>query len=336
MKKRFGKKIHPDAFQVKQLQDLNNYRLTIANRARKYAKLANVDLKVCSLCGDNKFVHFVTIHNFNYVQCQKCTHIMLSKRLSKEELIHFYQEDIQYASTYTDRDLVSYRYKNIAKPKVDFVMGNIDKHRKGLWLDIGCAIGDVVKAVEDYPGWRAIGLDINKTSVKLGKEIFNVDLRVMQFNEFIFKNKKDRFDIISAFGYLILTTDPLEELKLIRENLKDGGYLVIGESNGDSVTTILQKSYPELTLRHFLPPAVINVFTPKSLLKVLDKLKFKPVAFWNFGLDFAEWLRYSCILDNRFKDSPIYQFFLNNYNEFQKVIDKKMMGDYMIVIAQKQ
>lgn len=336
MKKRFGKKIHPDAFLVKQLQDLKNYQLKMAARAEKYAKLASIKLERCYLCEDNKFSNFVTIYDFNYIQCQKCTHIMLSKRLGKEDLLLFYKKDSQYASTYTDKDLISYRLKSIAKPKVDFVMSSTGRQKLGLWLDIGCAIGDVVKAVEDYPGWRAIGLDINKTSVKLGKEIFNVDLRVMQFNEFIFKNKKDRFDIISAFGYLILTTDPLEELKLIRENLKDGGYLVIGESNGDSVTTILQKSYPELTLRHFLPPAVINVFTPKSLLKVLDKLQFKPVALWNFGLDFAEWLRYSSILDNRFKDSPIYNFLLDNYNEFQKVIDKKMMGDYMIVIAQKQ
>lgn len=335
MKNFYSKSILPRMLHKSQLKDLKSYQLGILKRAKKYAKLADIEVKQCYICGNKTFSLFMDVYGFSYTQCKNCTHIILNRRLSKKDLTLFYKENSQYASTYTDKDSMMYRLENIAKPKVSFVMKNIQNQDKGLWLDIGCAIGDVAKAVEMYKGWKATGIDISNDSVKVGKEVFRVDLQPLQFKEFVHKCPNLKFDVVSAFGYFGLIPDPLEEINLAVSIIRKGGYLVIGDSNGESMTSLLQQSYPELTCRHLLPPNSLHGFTSKSLFEVLKRIKFKPIALWNFGLDFVEWLKYCALIDGKFQESPIYNFLLNNSNEFQKVIDKKKMGDYMIVIAQK-
>jgi SAM-dependent methyltransferase len=335
MKTVAGKTITPQKFQKQQLEDLEAHRSRIEKRARTFAKKATVVIKNCCLCGSSNIVPFLPVFGFEYLQCRACTHLTLNKRLSKEDLDLFYSLENSYSQTYTNPEQIEYRLNNIAHPKVEFVMKHIGYPKKGTWYDVGSAIGDVPKAVEKYTGWKAIGTEISKDSVAVGKKLLKVDLRRKQLAEFANEQARESFDVVSAFGYLALIPEPLEELKLMHSLLKDGGYIVIGESNADSVSTFLQKSYPQLTNRHLVPPNTLHEFTTQSMITVLKKLHFKPVVAWNFGLDFVELLKYFSLLSPGFQETPIFEFLLSQANEFQKVIDTKQKGDYILMIAQK-
>ncbi|GIK83870.1 MAG: hypothetical protein BroJett025_04920 [Patescibacteria group bacterium] len=336
MKLKVGKKVDPKKFKLGQIEDTKKLHKRTANLIKSYALKADVILNSCYLCGEKlPDGSFVTIYNFDYSFCSSCGHLSGKKRLSDQNLQKYYQENLDYSKTYTDATQIQYRLKNIAQPKVKFVMEHIKQPKEGVWLDVGCAIGDVVKVVEEYENWSAIGCDISKPSIEMGRKLFNIDLRQENISDFLGKNPRLLFDVVSFFGYFAVTSSPLKDMELAVKHLKKHGYIVVGDSNADSFSTIIQKSYPEFSTRHILPPNTTHQFTKKSIEYIFKKFGITPIAYWNFGLDFFELLKYLSLMNNSFQDTPLCNFLMENLNEFQKVIDKKCMGDYFIVIGQK-
>lgn len=335
MKIKYSKPIDPTQFQKGILSDLKTYTKKMAARSLKYSKKADIRVDSCYVCGKSTFSKpFLNVHGFQYVRCLNCTHVFCTKRLPQTALNEFYTTSNEYSSSYTSKEQIAYRLKNIAKPKVDFAMENILFRKKGgRWLDVGSAIGDIVKSVESHPNWKSTGLEISSDSVKTGKRIFKIDLRQQLFKDFANENPSEKFDVISFFGYFEVISDPMVELKIARKMLKKGGYIVIGEANADSFSTQVQKSYPQLSRRHLLPPTVIQQFTKKSMTIFLRAIKVKPVAFWDFGMDFYEFVCHLCVLVPGLQNTPIAEFLMQNLNGFQEIIDKKEMGDNFVIVA---
>lgn len=333
MKIKLSKEINPSKFQQVQLSDLDAHQKKMSSTAKKFSPKAEVVVDKCYLCGAKENRHLLDVYGFSYVECLNCTHVYSTKRLSKRSLNKFYLESETYSKTYIDKDQIEYRIKNIAQPKVSYVLSKVKNKSAGSWLDIGCGAGDLIKCVQDIKGWKAVGVEISKHSTDFGINNLGVDINQQTFSSYSETNHKTKFDVVSFFGYLGLVSDPAQQLRLAKKHLKKGGILVVGDSNADSISTLLVKSYPQLTLRHFVPPTTLHQFSPTSLKKILTKLGFQPTDIWIFGLDFYEFLKYTSQLNSNFQNSPVFDFFLDNINDFQKVIDKKMKGDYMIMIA---
>ncbi|OGY21966.1 MAG: hypothetical protein A3A65_02885 [Candidatus Chisholmbacteria bacterium RIFCSPLOWO2_01_FULL_49_14] len=334
MKTRYGKAIHPAKFQTDILSDLRAYHELMKRRAQKYAKQAKTKVDSCYICGSKRLSKpFVRVYGFDYVRCLNCSHVFTAKRLSQRQLHLFYQESEEYARTYTSTYQIQYRLKHVAKPKVDFVMQYAKKLKRGLWLDVGSGIGDIVKCVDTYPTWKGTGLEISKSSVATGKKVFKIDLRQELFKNFLQINPRPRYDVISFFGYLEVVANPMEVLRLARQLLRSKGIVVVGEANAFSFSTILQQSFPDLSMRHLLPPTVIQQFTKQSAIEALKRTGFRPIAYWNFGLDFYEFVKFLCLSINNFQASPVYTFLMSHLNRFQHVIDRKAMGDNFILVA---
>lgn len=333
MKTKYGKLIHPTKFQAGIIKDVKAYAAIMRERAQKYAKVARETVTFCYICGGGKFKPYLKVYGFEYVQCSKCEHVFTTKRLSQPQLNEFYKESVEYAKHYTSAEQIEYRIKNIAAPKIKYSMEFVPKVKNGRWLDVGSAIGDILKCVENYNGWKAIGLEASKDSVKVGREQLGVDVRRELFQDFSKKNPKEQFDVVSLFGYLEVITEPMKELKMVRKHLKKNGILIIGEANSDSFSTILQKSFPQYIMRHLIPPYVLQQFTKQSMIYALKAAGFEPIGFWDFGLDFYEFIKHLVILIPNFEKTPVYNYLMDNLNEFESVIDRQEKGDNFVMIA---
>jgi len=340
MIKLHGKTIQPEKLQLSILHDLHAYQKKVENRAKVYSKLADIHIEKCYICGNTgKTKPIARIYGFEYVTCERCTHVYATFRLSQKSLNAFYKENEEYAKTYTNKEQVKYRAEHIAKPKVEYVMRYADSKGRGsrkTWLDVGCGIGDVLWAVEKHKGWKGTGVEISTVSADQGKKLFGVDIRKQLLTDFFLENPSQKFDAISFFGYFGLISEPMEELALAAKHLKKGGCIIVGEENAHSLSTIVQQSYPNFTSRHLIPPNVIHQFTEKSLQKGLSNIGFKPLSIWNFGLDFYECMKFMVLLEKDFQNTPLYTFFMKNINAFQSVVDAMDMGDYMVVIAREK
>lgn len=336
MKVEYGKTIDPTKLQTWMIQDLQSYQKNVAMRATKSSRKAKRAPSACYVCQKTlPMKPFIRIFGYDYVKCRFCSHVSAKKCLSQEDLNEFYGDSADYAKTYTNKKQIQYRFEQVAKPKIEFVMKHIQSKAKGSksWLDVGCGIGDISCAVEQYKGWTSTGIDISKTSIEVGKKVFGGNLQHSLFSNYLQKNPNISFDVISFFGYLGLISNPMGELQEAKSRLKPGGYIVVGEENADSLSTIVQQSYPLFTSRHLIPPNAVHQFSVNSLGKALTLIGCEPIAVWNFGLDFFESLKTICLLDDKFQQTPMYSFFLEHINEFQKVVDSHSKGDYMIMIA---
>ncbi len=334
MKSQYSKPISPEKFQASQLGDLEAYLKLIRQRAAEYRSKATVRIEKCLVCGSTHLQPFLEVFEYHYLQCQSCSHISLQEQLPPETLRDFYQNSGSYSSTYVNPEQLAYRLEQIAKPKVEFIMKQLQP-TSGTWLDIGCAIGDILHAVSLYPGWKATGIELSSQSIAVGQKAWNVSIKQQLFKTYCAENPKATYTVVSAFGYYGLIPDPLSELELASSLLSPGGYLVVGDTNAGSLSTMVQQSFPELSLRHIIPPNTLNSFTEKSLLNSLKKVGCKPIAIWRFGLDFYEMLKYFCILQPGFQNTPLYGYLQKNGNHFQTVVDRDKNSDYMLVVAQK-
>lgn len=332
MKRKYGKRIDPRKFQQSVLADLKEHVKQTGKRAKDYSKRATVKVERCYVCGSGESKQVISVYGFDYVECNECGQVYATRRLSQLVLDKYYRES-DYAKTYTSGDQIGYRLEKIGRPKVEFVMEYAAK--KGRWLDVGSAIGDIVKAVDEYPGWEATGIEISKEAVKVGKREFGVDLLHGTFQNYVKKNSKSKFGVVSFFGYLELVSEPMKELELATRLVEKNGLVVVGEINSKSMSMMMQQAFPELSNRNLLPPVVLHLFNEKSLMKAMRLVGLEPVAVWYFGLDYYEMLKMVALKLPEFADSTAFKFMMDNLNELQKVVDKKKKADNFVMIGRK-
>jgi 2-polyprenyl-3-methyl-5-hydroxy-6-metoxy-1,4-benzoquinol methylase len=223
----------------------------------------------------------------------------------------------------------------VAKPKVEYA----ERYAKGVgkWVDVGSGIGDLVSVLIEK-GWDAIGLEISETSVAFAEEVFGISLLSQPFEAYCKENyaHSSTYDVVSFMGVLEHIINPMEFLNLASNLLRPYGIVMIQGPNADSISSLVQTTFPEHVFRHMSPVEHIMLFTEKSLLTALELTKFKPLAIWFHGLDIYELLCNLIFLNNNVQNSELLNVFLKNINELQMVFDKQGQSDLMICIAEKQ
>lgn len=331
----YGKPIEPRKFKKEILGNLGSAVKNAQQKAKRYLEKADVEVDSCYICGSKQKNEVIAqVYGFQYVRCLNCTHVYQTKRLSQDALVKLYENDSTYAHTYTDQSQTEYRLQNIARPKADFVMKYAGK-AQGKWLDVGCGIGDLVSYV-NHQRWSAIGIDVSKDCVETGRKEFNIDIRLQTIKQFADENPNVKFDVVSTMGHLDLTPEPIKDLTIAYELLNENGIIACELPNHESISSLVQKSFPDLSVRHLEPPFTIQQFTIKSAETAFRLTGFTPIAIWYFGLDFYEMLNALCLVVERFQASALYEFLMNNLNDFQKVIDEKELSDGFILIGKKE
>ena len=140
---------------------------------------------------------------------------------------------------------------------------------------------------------------------------------------------------MSFLGYLDLTPEPINDLSIAYSLLNENGIICCRFPNHDSVSSLVQKSIPNLSVRHLIPPFAIQQYTLKSAETAFRLTGFTPIAIWYFGLDFYEIINTLCVSIEGFQTSALYEYLMNNLNDFQKAIDEKGHSDIFILIGKK-
>lgn len=335
MKYRFGKSVDPTAFKSHLLKDLNGAAGEYREKALRFRDRDNlIEVDTCYICDSTDRDPVLKMFEFQYAQCRACGHVYLTERLTEEALVKYFEESSEYAATYTEEERLEYRLENITKPKIDFVEEHVtvDTGTRGRWLDVGCATGGSIHYLKNK-GWDAVGLELSEDSVATAKKRFGLDLVQQPIEEYAEKNPDERFDVVSFFGSPHVIPDPMSLFHTATDLLRRDGYIVVGIPNFDSLSTKVHQTFSDEALRHLRPPECLHLFTEESVEYAFDEVGFELDAGWYFGLDFYELLTHLCMNTDGFQDSPVYDFLMENIDEFQQVVDEQKQNDHMVLVA---
>jgi hypothetical protein len=116
--------------------------------------------------------------------------------------------------------------------------------------------------------------------------------------------------------------------------LREGGVLALHVPRYDSVTLQVQQAFPDQAVR-VLGWNMLHLYTEQSLNNAFARTGFEAQTAWYYGLDFYELMTNLCLSVDGVMESKMYEYFIQNLNDFQEVIDQTEMSDYFTVIAVK-
>jgi len=207
------------------------------------------------------------------VKCRNCSLVFIEPRPSEKKLSQAYEKDYFFSDRARD-----YGYMNYLEEKDNFFRtfkkrkSIIDRYKtKGTLLDVGCAAGFFLLVMKES-GWNVYGTDISVCMSKIAKNKFglrNVYNSLLEKAAF----KKAQFDVITFWDTIEHLSDPLKELKISHNLLKDDGILVIETQN---VRSLFNKIFRQ-KWHHFKHEEHLFHFSPGTLKTLLEKAGFSIV-----------------------------------------------------------
>lgn len=286
-----------------------------------------LEIKNCTICNSDHVVPFCTVYDYPYFECASCGHIFLGYQISDKSIIEMYQNHLD--TIYLDNDLFDIRVNDIAIPKLNFIKNHAPAVTK--LLDIGAGVGEIVAAA-DKIGWHALGLDADPVEVGFAKKRgLNVEQTFVTSENI--HGIAENFNVVTFFNVIEHIKDPLGFLRIVSAALIKNTLVCIEVPRHPSISSICNIAFPNMVHRHIYPPEHLNIFTEKSMEIVLQECSLEPVVIWLYGQDFYELI--SCAFAESNIKNSIMDKFINMTNEFQKVIDKNNLSDFMLVLARK-
>ncbi|MFD1514270.1 class I SAM-dependent methyltransferase [Halomarina rubra] len=331
MHRRHGKPVDPTQFKQRDLADLAGGVDANRRRAETFRQKDSVAVETCPVCEEADRTVVREMFGYEYAQCAVCTHVYLTERPTQAALLEYYESSEELSGIYTDDRQRRYRREHVTEPKFDFAFEHLDR-TDGRWLDVGCGMGESVDYLRER-GWDAVGLEPSEDCVRVAREAFDLDLVQQSLGEYAEDATPGSFDVVSLFGILIMNADPLAELRQVRRLLGDDGYLVFGDGHYDSLSSRVHRAFPDRALRHSIPPIGVHQFTEASIERLFEAAGFESVAVWYFGLDVYEFLNHLSLELDGFADTDLYDYFMDNLDAFQRVVDEDERSDYVVVVA---
>ncbi|MBI2524639.1 MAG: class I SAM-dependent methyltransferase [Candidatus Rokubacteria bacterium] len=330
---RYGKPIDYSRLKPRVMADVRATIERIRALAEHFRPRAVRELDACPLC-DAKDIHpYVHVFGYPYYRCERCSLVFLQRRLSPEALIAYWREG-STSDTYADPETYRYRREQVARPKVDFVLGQWSGAR-GRWLDLGAGIGDTVSLVSEH-GWQGVGLEVSATCRAFARDVLGVDLLDQPIQEHARVVEPGHYDVVSAIGYLEHVDRPAEEIGLAARVLRAGGLFLMFNPNWQSLSMALAQKNPDNLYRFIHPPASTHVYSEATHEFICREFGFRMRAQWFFGMDAFELLNQLVSLGRLEPDSAEYRALHSSISEIQLAIDRMRTCDYIHVLLEKR
>lgn len=331
MHRRHGKPVDPTRFKQRDLEDIASGVEANRERAETFRQRESVAVDGCPVCGGTDRSIAREMFGYEYARCDACTHVYVTERPTGDALLEYFESSDDISALYTDEGQRRYRREHITEPKFDFAFEHVDR-TDGRWLDVGCGMGESVDYLRER-GWDTVGLEPSENCVRVAREAFDLDLVQSSLDEYAEETPDGSFDVVSLFGILVLTPDPLAELRTARRLLSDDGYVVLGDGHYDSVSSLVHRAFPDRALRHSIPPVGLHQFTTESIERLFAEAGFEATAVWFFGLDVYEFLNHLRLELDGFADTDLYDYLMDNLDAFQRVVDEDERSDYVVVVG---
>jgi 2-polyprenyl-3-methyl-5-hydroxy-6-metoxy-1,4-benzoquinol methylase len=141
---------------------------------------------------------------------------------------------------------------------------------QGRFLDVGCSMGFLVKAAEDYGFKEAFGIDPNQQDVDEGIERYDVALSQGYIEDY----DNGTFDVIMCFNTVEHVPRPDRLMEEMANRLKPNGVLVVGTHDIECNNYVQQG----VEWKHIKPAEHLYYFSKNSLALLGRKYGVRP--FW--------------------------------------------------------
>ena len=293
-------------------------------------------LKRCPICSGTDAKDLIEIYGFLYRECLGCGTAFVANPPAEVELQAAYRSDYYNAvnkTLFANDQIIEYRVKQIAEPKVAFVKENLTT-KKTTWLDVGCGNGEILSTAKNQ-GFDVLGLETNPVEIEYARNKFGIEVRDEFVSESTLDNYVDRYGVVSLFSVLEHVLSPNTILKDVAQIQSKGDNLVIEVPHYPSISAMSQITFPEQVNRVMHPPLHLFLFPLAALRGMLSVYGYEVKAAWLFGQDFYEMFSTLGLFEQRLNGSELHNALTPLVNDFQKVIDDHELSDEVLIVAEK-
>ncbi len=236
-----------------------------------------IETITCPLCGSSSYKIYDKLGDWTIVECKHCGFRYTNPRPKIEVLPSFYTEEYFKDERHFDK---FYNQDNTIKQQSDNYINrvlDIESHvqKRGKLLEIGAARGAFLDKMKKR-GWEVRGVEISGDAVKLGKELYGIDIFQGTFAEF---KTNEKFDVICMYQTLEHVPDPKFIVGHSYELLNKSGIIVIEVPNIESIEN---KISGRLKFERYDLPRHLNHFSPSVLRALLKNTGFSVIYCDNY------------------------------------------------------
>ena len=231
----------------------------------------------CPLCGSLKVNDFEKVESFGfpiqYLQCQACGFVFQDPQTSQAADPQFYQQTYrqiyQASPEPTGKDL--YQQTQRAKNQVEWLK-SLGRKKFTNILDIGASSGLLLETLKEEFGAQVSGVEPSDAYRALAEA---KGIPMHSSIEALIATKPDRFELVTLMHVLEHLEQPVQTLKLLKEELlsRDGLLLV---------------EVPNFYAHDSYELAHLSCFTEHTLRELLRQAGFEPVASRQHGMPRSE------------------------------------------------
>jgi len=294
----------------------------------------------CPVCGNNsvKLVkasdhHYGNKGEWTFDRCTNpdCTHIFQNPILNNEEVSGFYPQDYyafgpshkyQFTGYFSKQPRLYllfcyfkyYRnYQHLNVPH-NFFLASVGKLfikktlniespfyvKDGAAVDFGSGSGDFVNYLEIL-GWNSCGIEISAKASEQGQK---AGLKILNGSSELLDDFKDHFNFVHSSHSLEHVPDARNVVHKIFSSLKKDGIIAIDVPNGDSLAFSIYKS----SYFYLGAPVHINIFTVRSMRKLLSETGFKKIRIKTYSVWHSQARSVASMLFNPDSDYNFFQY----------------------------
>jgi 2-polyprenyl-3-methyl-5-hydroxy-6-metoxy-1,4-benzoquinol methylase len=256
-----------------------------------FAKTALERVIECPICSENsESSRFqLSVYGGKYHECQKCFHVFVIERPNLDAIHQFYESNEEYQATYADSTLLELRMDTVARPKLNWVLEayhkQYDRYPTSL-LDVGAGSGHMAQAAKER-GLRVDAIEISRPGRDFAKSNFGIELQSVDFLRADIEHQE--YDVVTFWGVIEHVPNPGAMLQKAVQHLKKNSGMVVAEvPRWHSLSSAIQKLYPEKIVRHLVPSEHIQFYSDSSLATNYVLSNLQPASAWYFGMDIYE------------------------------------------------
>lgn len=248
----------------------------------------------CNLCRGLRFVDIVTEDGFDVVACSDCGLIFVANPPSDEGRARLYSFEAGYHQALVDHDRTTALHTKEAEANLALLRRHV---RAGRLLDMGCSTGLFLKAARES-GWLGQGLEYSPDSSRIAVEKYGLQVHCGELRQGLYAARA--FDVITLWDVIEHVPDPHSAIKMLRDCLAPGGWLVLKTPNADGLYPRLGRLLAKRLgfWGHVEPPGHLYQFTVATLGRMVRGAGLDVVAVhhqripigYSFG-SFKDWFR---------------------------------------------
>lgn len=267
----------------------------------------------CIIC-ESSLLKTLKRYSKDYIcKCSNCGMFFSKKIATDEELLKLYKTNVTPVESYISPITLS-RYKSL--------LLKFEKVREtNRILDFGCGNGEFLEVAKSM-GWDVYGTEYSTSSVEILKNK-NIPVVSGNFTETAFPY--EYFDVITSFEVLEHLVYPMQNLNLMFNWLRKGGYFYATTPNFNSIGRCIMRV-------DILYPEHISLFSRKTLIKALQSIGFYEINMRSEGIQLhyfsnKAYQPLTTCTNNESKDEQLRKTFEKNYvMKYTKIIINNILN----------